>query len=150
MLNAMRARFTQAIQHLVIDEIDAVGDRANKVQHNAGYQMQVINGFLVEMDRLPVPGTTCDSLLYGELAMQDQLCKNEPPRLYRRAKLSENCLLWNRHTTRRPQSRIHPSPDSALKMHEKVSSANVRCGWRWNTMMSIVAKLLYSQRLQAN
>ncbi|MBQ0766764.1 MAG: hypothetical protein KBT62_10480, partial [Sulfitobacter litoralis] len=45
----------------------------------------------------------------------------EPPRVYRRAKLSENCPLWNSHTTRRPRSRIH------------LSSANVRCGWRWNT-----------------
>ena len=63
---------------------------------------------------------------------------HEPPRLYRRAKLSENCPLWNRHTTRRPRSRIH------------LSSANVQCGWRWNTAKSIVAKLPYSLRLQAN
>ncbi|HDZ53694.1 MAG TPA: mobilization relaxase, partial [Sulfitobacter litoralis] len=48
---------------------------------------------------------------------------SEPPRVYRRAKLSENCPLWNSHTTRRPRSRIH------------LSSANVRCGWRWNTAM---------------
>jgi DnaJ-class molecular chaperone len=53
----------------------------------------------------------------------------EPPRLYRRAKLSENCPLWNRHKRRRPRSRIPPS------------SANVRCGWLWNTAMSIRAKL---------
>ena len=53
----------------------------------------------------------------------------EPPRVYRRAKLSENCPLWNRHQRRRPRSRIHPS------------SANVRCGWRWNTAMIIKAKL---------
>ena len=53
----------------------------------------------------------------------------EPPRVYRRAKLSENCPSWNRHQRRRPRSRIHPS------------SANVRCGWRWNTAMIIKAKL---------
>ena len=53
----------------------------------------------------------------------------EPPRVYRRAKLSENCPLWNRHQRRRPRSRIH------------LSSANERCGWRWNTAMSIKAKL---------
>ena len=53
----------------------------------------------------------------------------ELPRVYRRAKLSENCLLWNRHQRRRPRSRIH------------LSSASVRCGWRWNTAMSIKAKL---------
>jgi len=53
----------------------------------------------------------------------------EPPRVYRRAKLSEICPLWNRHQRRRPRSRIHPS------------SANARCGSRWNTAMSIKAKL---------
>ena len=53
----------------------------------------------------------------------------EPPRVYRRAKLSENCPLWNRHQRREPRSRIH------------LSSANVRCDWRWNTAMSIRAKL---------
>jgi hypothetical protein len=53
----------------------------------------------------------------------------EPPRVYRRAKLSENCPLWNRHLRRRPRSRIH------------LSSASVRCGSRWNTAMSIRAKL---------
>ena len=53
----------------------------------------------------------------------------EPPRVYRRAKLSENCPLWNRHQRRRPRSPIHPS------------SANVRCGWLWNTAMSIRVKL---------
>ena len=55
--------------------------------------------------------------------------KTEPPRVYRRAKLSENCPLWNRHKRRRPRSRIH------------LSSASVRCGWRWNTAMSIRVKL---------
>ena len=54
----------------------------------------------------------------------------EPPRVYRRAKLSENCPLWNRHKRRRPRSRI------------PLSSANVRCGWLWNTAMSIDAKRL--------
>ena len=53
----------------------------------------------------------------------------EPPRVYRRAKLSENCPLWNMHKRRRPRSRIHPS------------SVNVRCGFCWNTAMSIKAKL---------
>ena len=66
---------------------------------------------------------------------------SEPPRLYRRAKLSENCPLWNRHKRRRPRSRIHPLPDSALKMHEKVSSASVRFGCLWNTAMNIRARL---------
>ena len=54
---------------------------------------------------------------------------DEPPRVYRRAKLSENCPLWNRHQRRRPRSRIHPS------------SASARCVWRWNTAMDIRAKL---------
>ena len=53
----------------------------------------------------------------------------EPPRVYRRAKLSENCPLWNRHQRREPRSRIH------------LSSASVRCDWRRNTAMSIKAKL---------
>ena len=30
----------------------------------------------------------------------------EPPRVYRRAKLSENCPLWNMHKRRRPRGRI--------------------------------------------
>ncbi len=54
---------------------------------------------------------------------------SELPRVYRRAKLSENCPLWNRHQRRRLRSRIH------------LSCANARCGWRWNTAMSIKAKL---------
>jgi membrane protein len=53
----------------------------------------------------------------------------EPPRVYRRVKLSENCPLWNRHKRRRHRSRIHPS------------SVSVRCGWLWNTAMSIRAKV---------
>jgi hypothetical protein len=65
---------------------------------------------------------------------------SEPPRVYRRAKLSENCPLWNMHKRRRPRSRSHPSPDSALKMHKKVSSASVRFGWLWSTAMIIRAK----------
>ena len=52
-----------------------------------------------------------------------------PPRVYRRAKLSENCPLWNMHKRRRPRSRIHPS------------SVNARYGFCWNTAMSIKAKL---------
>jgi len=42
--------------------------------------------------------------------------ESEPPRVYRRAKLSENCPLWNRHQRRELRSRFHPS------------SANARCG----------------------
>lgn len=70
--------------------------------------------------------------LFGFLARGFQAMaekEGEPPRVYRRAKLSENCPLWNRHQRRRPRSRIH------------LSSANARCGWRWNTAMSIKAKL---------
>jgi hypothetical protein len=56
MLKAMRNSFVQAAQQrpaiLVIDEIDAVGDRADVEPHNARYQLQVINGFLEEMDQL--------------------------------------------------------------------------------------------------
>ncbi|MFN3724653.1 MAG: restriction endonuclease PLD domain-containing protein, partial [Paracoccaceae bacterium] len=40
----------------------------------------------------------------------------EPPRVYRRAKLSENCPLWNMHKRRRPRSPI------------RLSFASVRCG----------------------
>ena len=39
----------------------------------------------------------------------------EPPRVYRRAKLSENCPLWNR-IERRPQSRIHLSSARAVRL----------------------------------
>ena len=65
----------------------------------------------------------------GSYLGEDDIIRIEPPRVYRRAKLSENCPLWNRHKRRRPRSRI------------PLSSANVRCGWRWNTAMSIRAKL---------
>jgi len=64
--------------------------------------------------------------------------RREPPRVYRRAKLSENCPLWNRHKRRRPRSRIH------------LSSASVRFGWLWNTAMNIRAKLRRLRRSQAN
>ena len=39
----------------------------------------------------------------------------EPPRLSWRAKLSENCPLWNR-IERRPQSRIHLSSARAVRL----------------------------------
>ena len=51
------------------------------------------------------------------------------PGVCRRAKLSENCRLWNRHKRRRPPSRI------------PLRSANLRCGWLWNTAMRIRARL---------
>ncbi|MCV2894991.1 AAA family ATPase [Lentibacter sp. XHP0401] len=56
MLKAMRASFDEAAQArpaiLVIDEIDAVGDRADPDPHNASYRHQVVNGFLEELDNL--------------------------------------------------------------------------------------------------
>ena len=56
MLHAMRASFAEAAAArpaiLVIDEIDAVGDRADPDPHNASYRHQVINGFLEQMDGL--------------------------------------------------------------------------------------------------
>ena len=56
MLRAMRESFAEAAQQrpaiLVIDEIDAVGDRSDTDRQGGRYQMQVINGFLEEMDRL--------------------------------------------------------------------------------------------------
>ena len=66
---------------------------------------------------------------YERVAAFVRELKIEPHRVYRRAKLSENCPLWNMHKRRRPRSRIHPS------------SVNVRCGFCWNTAMSIKAKL---------
>jgi hypothetical protein len=77
----------------------------------------------------------------GTIVLIAATIRNELPRLYRRAKLSENYPLWNRHKRRRPRSRIHPLPDSALKVHEKVSSASVRFGCLWNTAMNIRARL---------
>jgi len=55
-------------------------------------------------------------------------CPSEPPRLYRRAKLLENCPLWNGHKRSRPRSRV------------QLSSARVRFGCLWNTAMTIRAK----------
>ncbi|WP_444460650.1 plasmid partitioning protein RepB C-terminal domain-containing protein [Rhodobacter capsulatus] len=54
--------------------------------------------------------------------------KTEPPRVYRRAKLSETCPLWNRNR-RRPRSLIPRN------------SANARFGFSWNTAPNIGAKL---------
>lgn len=34
-----------------------------------------------------------------------------------------------------------PTPDRSLQMHEKMSFASVRCGWRWHIVVSISAKL---------
>lgn len=56
MLRAMRASFDAAAAArpaiLVIDEIDAVGDRADPDPHNGSYRQQVINGFLEALDTL--------------------------------------------------------------------------------------------------
>ncbi|WP_324753174.1 AAA family ATPase [Roseovarius sp. Pro17] len=56
MLRAMRTSFAEAAAAhpaiLVIDEIDAVGDRASNDTHGAGYRQQVVNGFLEELDAL--------------------------------------------------------------------------------------------------
>ncbi|MFX0543784.1 AAA family ATPase [Roseovarius sp. S4756] len=56
MLKAMRETFQNAVQArpsiLVIDEVDALGDRASPEKHNANYTHQVINGFLELMDGL--------------------------------------------------------------------------------------------------
>ena len=86
------------------------------------------------LDRHPLAplghGLWVDAQFPAQLRERSLRSLSVPPRVYRRAKLSENCPLRNRHQKRRPRSGIHPLPDSALKMHEKVSSANVRCGWR--------------------
>ncbi len=56
MLRAMRASFDKAAAArpaiLVINEIDAVGDRADPDPHNRSYRQQVINGFLEALDGL--------------------------------------------------------------------------------------------------
>ncbi|MCQ0093963.1 AAA family ATPase [Roseovarius sp. M141] len=56
MLRAMRASFDEAAAArpaiLVIDEIDAVGDRADPDPHNNSYRAQVINAFLEALDSL--------------------------------------------------------------------------------------------------
>ena len=61
----------------------------------------------------------------------------EPPRVYRRAKLSENCPLWNR-IERRPQSRIH------------LSFARVRCGLSRSIVTNIEATQQRMLRSPAN
>jgi hypothetical protein len=62
---------------------------------------------------------------------------SEPPRVYRRAKLSENCPSWNR-IERRPQSRIH------------LSSARVRCGLSRSIATNIEATQQRMLRSPAN
>ena len=56
MLRAMRACFSKAAASppavIVIDEIDAVGDRGDPERHNTNYRTQVINAFLLALDRL--------------------------------------------------------------------------------------------------
>lgn len=56
MLREMRKTFAAARQQtpciLFIDEIDAVGSRASKDNHNSNYRTQVINGFLGEMNSI--------------------------------------------------------------------------------------------------
>ena len=79
-----------------------------------------------------------EAFLEAETDVLIDLPAGEPPRLYRRTKLSEDCPLWNMHKRRRRRSRIHPS------------SANARCGFCWNTAMSIKAKLRRWWRLQVN
>lgn len=54
MLREMRRTFAEARSKaptvLIIDEIDAVGSREDREQHNRSYRTQVINAFLAEMD----------------------------------------------------------------------------------------------------
>ncbi|WP_281969129.1 AAA family ATPase [Roseovarius nanhaiticus] len=56
MLRAMRACFAEAAASapaiIVIDEIDAVGDRGDPERHNTNYRTQVINAFLLTLDGL--------------------------------------------------------------------------------------------------
>lgn len=56
MLREMRRTFREARSKaptvLIIDEIDAVGSREDRDQHNKSYRTQVINGFLAEMDSI--------------------------------------------------------------------------------------------------
>ena len=56
MLREMRRTFaearTKAPTVLIIDEIDAVGSREDRDQHNRSYRTQVINAFLAEMDAI--------------------------------------------------------------------------------------------------
>ncbi|MCV6825402.1 MULTISPECIES: AAA family ATPase [Halocynthiibacter] len=56
MLNAMRASFDEALKAspavLFIDEIDAVGSRFGSDHNGKSYRVQVINGFLEQVDRL--------------------------------------------------------------------------------------------------
>jgi ATP-dependent Zn protease len=56
MLKAMRRSFAEARKQvpaiLFIDEIDAVGSREEGDRHGSSYRMQVINGFLEEMDSI--------------------------------------------------------------------------------------------------
>ncbi|MFA8384190.1 MAG: AAA family ATPase [Pelagibaca sp.] len=56
MLREMRASFSEARRRapclLIIDEIDAVGSRNDQDRHATQYRMQVINGFLGELDAI--------------------------------------------------------------------------------------------------
>lgn len=56
MLREMRRTFAEARVKapsvLIIDEIDAVGSRDDRDQHNRSYRTQVINAFLAEMDSI--------------------------------------------------------------------------------------------------
>ncbi|WP_233253545.1 AAA family ATPase [Paracoccus binzhouensis] len=56
MLREMRRTFAEARAKaptvLIIDEIDAVGSREDRDQHNRSYRTQVINAFLAEMDSI--------------------------------------------------------------------------------------------------
>ncbi|GLK63702.1 AAA family ATPase [Paracoccus kondratievae] len=56
MLREMRRTFREARAKaptvLIIDEIDAVGSREDRDQHNHSYRTQVINAFLAEMDSI--------------------------------------------------------------------------------------------------
>ncbi|CAM5288223.1 AAA family ATPase [Frigidibacter albus] len=56
MLRAMRESFAESRKQkpavLIIDEIDAAGSRQDADRHNHNYRVQVINGFLAELDSL--------------------------------------------------------------------------------------------------
>ena len=113
----------------ILNKGDAITDPAKGL--SVYLPLNLPNGFLVKRvkDLLNAIRKGKRGVQYGRADKSNAKYKFEPPRVYRRAKLSENWPLWNRHKRRRPRSRI------------PLSSANVRCGWRWNTAMSIRAKL---------
>jgi hypothetical protein len=109
-------------------------DGVERIEDFASGLGALLNDFITTCEK---EGRNISQELPAARRIARSLYDSEPPRVYRRAKLSENCPLWNR-IERRPRSRIH------------LSSANARCGLSRSIATNIEATRQRMPRSPAN